>query len=142
MFIGEYQHTLDTKGRMFVPSKFREELGDVFYVMPGMERCLFVYTAEEFHRLQSKCDAAPLTSRDAREFNRAFFSGAFDCEMDKQGRIMIPQKLRDFARLSKDITVVGVSNRVEIWDTNKWEETHSLDHLDLDELAEKMEQYL
>lgn len=139
MFIGEYQHTLDAKGRMFVPSKFRDDLGDTFIVTLGLDNCLFVFPQEEFERLKAKLDAISITNKDARTFARFFFAGASECEMDKQGRIMIPGKLRDYAGLSKDVTVVGVSNRVELWNTESWESTHSFENFSPDELSEKME---
>ncbi len=139
MFIGEYQHTLDAKGRMFVPSKFREELGDTFIVTLGLDNCLFVFPQEEFDRLKAKLDAISIAKKDARQFSRFFFAKACECEMDKQGRIMIPQNLREYAHLSKDVTVVGVSSRVELWNTEDWEDTHSFENFSPDELSEKME---
>ena len=94
MFFGEYQHTLDAKGRMFVPAKFREELGEKFIVTIGLDRCLFVFPLETFMTYKEKLDAISLANRDAREFTRFFFAGAGECELDKQGRIMLPAKLR------------------------------------------------
>ena len=92
MFIGEYQHTVDAKGRMFVPSKFRDDLGDTFIVTLGLDNCLFVFPQEEFDRLKAKLDAVSITNKDARQFARFFFARASECELDKQGRIMLPQK--------------------------------------------------
>jgi len=139
MFIGEYQHTLDAKGRMFVPAKFREELGEKFIVTIGLDRCLFVFPAETFQIYKEKLDAISLANRDAREFTRFFFAGAGECELDKQGRIILPQKLRSYAKLEKDVTVVGVSGRVEIWDKEIWESTHSIENFSPEEFSEKME---
>lgn len=139
MFIGEYQHTVDAKGRMFVPSKFRDDLGDTFIVTLGLDNCLFVFPQEEFDRLKAKLDAVSITNKDARQFARFFFARASECELDKQGRIMLPQNLRTYAGLTKEVTVVGVSNRVELWNTEAWESTHSLDQFSPDELSEKME---
>ncbi len=139
MFIGEYQHTLDVKGRMFVPSRFRDDLGDTFIVTLGLDNCLFVFPQEEFDRLKAKLDAVSITNKDARRFARFFFARASECEMDKQGRIMIPAILREYAGLTKDVTVVGVSNRVELWNSEAWEEEHSFDKFSPDELSEKME---
>lgn len=139
MFIGEYQHTLDTKGRMFVPAKFRDDLGDTFIVTLGLDNCLFVFPQEEFDRLKAKLDAISITNKDARTFARFFFARASECEMDKQGRIMLPSTLREYAGLTKDVTVVGVSNRVELWNTEAWESTHSFENFSPDELSEKME---
>lgn len=140
MFIGEFQHTLDAKGRIFVPSKFRDDLGENFIITIGLDNCLFVFPQEEFDRLKAKIDALSITNKDARTFSRFFFGHAGECEMDKQGRIMIPQNLRAFANLSKDVTVVGVSNRVELWDTAAWEDAHNFDKFSPEELAEKLGQ--
>ena len=139
MFMGEYQHVLDAKGRMFIPAKFREELGEKFIVTIGLDRCLFVFPAETFNIYKEKLDAISLANKAAREFTRFFFAGAGECEIDKQGRIMLPQKLRSYAKLEKDVTVVGVSGRIEIWDTAKWEESHSLENFSAEEFDEKME---
>ncbi len=139
MFMGTYQHVLDAKGRMFVPAKFREELGEKFIVTIGLDRCLFVFPTETFQTYKEKLDAISLANKDAREFTRFFFAGAGECEPDKQGRILIPPHLRKFANLDKDVTVVGVSGRVELWNTAEWEKTHSFDTFSPDEFSEKME---
>ena len=139
MFIGEYQHTVDVKGRMFVPAKFREELGEKFIVTIGLDRCLFVFPEETFNTYKEKLDAISLANKDARNFTRFFFAGAAECELDKQGRIILPQKLRTYAMLDKDVTVVGVSGRVEIWNTEEWDKEHSLENFSPDEFSEKME---
>ncbi len=139
MFIGEYQHTLDAKGRIFVPAKFRDELGEKFIVTIGLDRCLFVFPEETFNIYKEKLDAISLANKDARNFTRFFFAGAAECELDKQGRIMLPQKLRVYASLEKDVTVVGVSGRVEIWNTTEWDKDHSLENFSPDEFSEKME---
>ncbi len=139
MFIGEYQHVLDAKGRMFIPAKFREELGETFIVTIGMDRCLFVFPAETFNVYKEKLDAISLANKDARNFTRFFFAGAAECEPDKQGRIMLPQKLREYAHLEKDVTVIGVSGRIELWNTDDWNKEHSIENFSLDELSEKME---
>lgn len=120
MFMGEFEHSLDAKGRLTVPVKFREELGASFVATRGLDKCLFVYPMPEWQILESKLKALPMTRSDARSFVRFFFSGATECELDKQGRILLPQKLRDYAQLEKDCTLLGVSNRVEIWDTGVW----------------------
>lgn len=139
MFIGEYQHTVDVKGRMFVPAKFREELGEKFIVTIGLDRCLFVFPEQTFNIYKEKLDAISLANKDARNFTRFFFAGAAECELDKQGRIILPQKLRTYAMLDKDVTVVGVSGRVEIWNTEEWDKEHSLENFSPDEFSEKME---
>lgn len=138
MFIGEYQHNIDTKGRLRMPSKFREGLGIKFVVTKGLDNCLFVYPMDEWSILESKLKDLPLTNKNARAFIRFFFSGATECEMDKQGRILIPSNLRDHAKLDKDVIVIGVSTRVEIWDRSQWDKYNSDDNLSADEIAEQM----
>ncbi len=125
---------------MIVPSKFREGLGDKFIITKGLDNCLFVYSLEEWSNLEAKLKTLPLSSRDARAFVRFFFSGATECEVDKQGRVLIPANLREYAGLEKEIYIIGVSTRVEIWDKLKWEAYNSDDNLSADKIAEKMEQ--
>lgn len=125
MFMGEYNHTIDAKGRMIVPSKFREQLGNEFVVTKGLDGCLFVYPNEEWHNIEEKFRTVPLTTKDARKFSRFFFAGAATCELDKQGRILIPPVLREFADLQKDVVSVGVLNRIEIWSKDNWLECNS-----------------
>lgn len=139
MFMGTYRHVLDAKGRMFVPAKFREELGETFIVTIGLDRCLFVFPKSTFEVYKEKLDAISLANKDAREFARFFFAGAGECEPDKQGRILIPPHLRSYAKLDKDVTVVGVSGRVEVWNTEDWDKTHSFENFSPDEFSEKME---
>jgi len=122
MFMGEYQHTIDNKGRVSIPSKFREELGEVFVITKGLDNCLFVYPMEEWNRLEQKLKSLPFTRADARAFARFFFSGAVECELDKQGRVLLPQVLREHARIKKDVVIIGVSTRIEIWAKEVWEE--------------------
>lgn len=120
MLIGAYQHNLDPKGRVTIPAKFREDLGDCFYVTKGLDGCLFVLSAAEWTRLQEKMKGLPLSRSVALQ--RFFFSGAAEVEPDKQGRILLPQQLREYANLTKDVTVTGVSSRAEIWDTGRWQQ--------------------
>ncbi|QSO49825.1 division/cell wall cluster transcriptional repressor MraZ [Alicyclobacillus mengziensis] len=122
MFMGEYQHTLDDKGRVIVPAKFREGLGESFVMTRGLDKCLFVYPQSEWEILEQKLKSLPMTRADARSFVRFFLSGATECALDKQGRIVIPTLLRDYATLDRDIVVLGVSNRVEIWSQERWHE--------------------
>ena len=136
MFMGEYNHTVDTKGRLIVPSKFREQLGDEFVVTKGLDGCLFVYSKSEWENIEEKFRNVPLTTKDARKFARFFLAGAASCEVDKQGRILLPVVLREYAGIEKDVVSVGVFNRVEIWDKDKWQESNSYD--DMDEIAEHM----
>ncbi len=136
MFMGEYSHTIDAKGRLIVPSRFREQLGNEFVVTKGLDGCLFVYPNEEWKNIEEKFRNTPLTTKDARKFSRFFFAGAASCEVDKQGRILIPQVLRDFAGIEKDVVLAGVLSRIEIWSKEKWQDTNSYD--DMDEVAEHM----
>lgn len=138
MFYGEYQHTVDPKGRVIVPSKFREGLGEKFIVTKGLDNCLFAYSADEWSNLETKLRSLPFTDKDVRAFVRFFFAGACECEVDKQGRILLPQNLREHAALEKDIYVIGVSTRVEIWDKSKWESYSGDDNVSADAIAEKM----
>lgn len=138
MFIGEYFHTIDAKGRLIIPSKFREELGRKFIITKGLDHCLFVYPQEEWKSIENKLSTLPLTSKDARAFVRFFFSGATECELDKQGRIMIPPNLRIHAKVNKDIVTIGVSTRVEIWSSEEWENYNENADLSYDAIAEKM----
>ncbi|UOF92873.1 division/cell wall cluster transcriptional repressor MraZ [Fodinisporobacter ferrooxydans] len=121
MFMGEYQHSVDEKGRMIIPAKFRDALGVGFVLTRGLDNCLFVYPHDEWEILEAKLKTLPLTRADARSFVRFFFSGATECELDKQGRISIPATLREYAGLVKDCTVIGVSNRIEIWAADRWQ---------------------
>ena len=136
MFMGEYNHTIDAKGRLIVPSKFREQLGNEFVITKGLDGCLFVYSNEEWQNIENSFRDKPLTSKDARKFMRFFFAGAATCEVDKQGRILIPNNLREYAGIEKDVVSVGVLSRVEIWSKDKWMENSDYD--DMDEIAENM----
>ncbi len=131
-------HSIDAKGRVIIPSKFREHLGYRFIVTKGLDNCLFVYSLDEWANLEAKLKTLPLTSKDARAFSRFFFSGAAECEVDKQGRILIPQSLREYASLNKEVVIIGVSTRVEIWDKQRWYRYNSDENINPDELAEKM----
>ena len=135
MLIGEYQHNIDAKGRIIVPSKFRADLGVCFYITKGLDGCLFVLPENEWRELENKIHSMPISK--ARTLQRFFFSGAAEVETDKQGRILIPQHLRDYASLEKDVTLIGTSSRVEIWDTNKWKEFNN--NLTEESIAEAMD---
>lgn len=138
MFIGEYQHSLDSKGRLIVPSKFRDDLGDVFIITKGLDNCLFVYPKSEWKILEEKLKLLPLTRKDARAFVRFFFSGATECELDKQGRILIPGNLREHCKIDKEAVIIGVSNRVEIWSKKEWDLYNDDENLSYESIAEKM----
>ncbi len=138
MFIGEYQHTLDNKGRIIIPSKFRTELGEEFVMTKGLDNCLFVYPKTEWSILEEKLKQLPLTNRDARAFVRFFFLGASECELDKQGRVLIPPNLREHSKLEKEVVIIGVSTRIEIWSKEEWDSYNNDDSLSYDSIAEKM----
>lgn len=121
MFMGEYNHALDNKGRIIVPSKFRKELGESFVLTRGLDNCIFVYPHSEWKQLEEKLKSLPLTKSDARAFSRFFLSGATECALDNQGRIQIPENLRNHANLNKDVVVIGVSSRLEIWSKEEWD---------------------
>ena len=137
MFMGEYNHTVDAKGRLIIPAKFRETLGDEFVVTKGLDGCLFVYSNEEWKNIEEKFRNTPLTTKDARKFSRFFFAGAATCELDKQGWILIPSVLREFAGLQKDVVLAGVFNKIEIWDKERWME-NQYDDDEMDDIAEHM----
>ena len=122
MFLGEFSHTIDDKGRLTLPAKFRPDLGHGVVVTRGVDKCLFIFTSEEFQRLADQISSLPMTQSEAREFSRHFFSGASDVELDKQGRILIPQNLRDYAGLDGEVTVTGINRRIEVWDVKAWSE--------------------
>jgi len=121
MFMGEYQHNMDDKGRVIVPAKFRDELGEKFVATRGLDNCLFVYPINEWAILEKKLTSLPITSKNARTFVRFFFSGATECELDKQGRISLPANLRNYANLDKEIVIIGLANRVELWSKDRWD---------------------
>ncbi|RZT23044.1 MULTISPECIES: division/cell wall cluster transcriptional repressor MraZ [Fictibacillus] len=138
MFMGEYQHSIDEKGRMIIPSKFREELGTEFILTRGLDQCVFGYPLNEWKVIEEKLKALPFTKKDARAFTRFFFSGAAECQLDKQGRVNIASPLRDYAKLEKDCVVIGVSNRIEIWSKSVWEEYFSKSEDSFGEIAESL----
>jgi MraZ protein len=138
MFMGEFQHSIDDKGRIIIPAKFRDLLGSSFVVTRGLDKCLFVYPLQEWEVLEQKLKALPLMKSDARAFTRFFFSGATECEWDKQGRVNLPGSLRDYAKLEKDCVVLGVSNRVEIWSRDTWEQYFQQSEDTFNEIAEKL----
>ncbi|MCF6514849.1 division/cell wall cluster transcriptional repressor MraZ [Lactobacillus sp. S2-2] len=129
MLIGEYRHNIDSKGRLIVPAKFRNILGDNLIVTRGLDGCLFGYSLDQWQKIQTKIEELPVNRKDARTFTRFFFSAATDCDFDKQGRINLPDLLINYAGLNKKCVLVGLSDRVEIWSEEKWnsftEETES-----------------
>ena len=121
MFMSEYNHTLDTKGRLIIPAKFRETLGEEFVISKGMDGCLFVYAGDDWNAFEQKLTSLPLINKEARQFARFFLAGAATVEVDKQGRILLPAHLREFAGLEKDVVVIGANTKAEIWDRARWE---------------------
>ena len=136
MFMGEYNHTIDAKGRLIVPSKFRETLGDTFVVTKGLDGCLFVYDNKEWNAFEEKLKSLPLTNKEARQFARFFLAGAAEGEVDKQGRILVPNIIREFAQISRDVVLIGVASRIEIWSKERFEGIATFE--DMDEIAEHM----
>lgn len=142
MFFGEFEHTLDQKGRIIIPAKFREIFKeryiDTFYITRGLDRCLFVFTEEEWQKQNKLFREIPFTSAESRKFNRLYFSGAVQVCCDKQGRILIPEYLKNYASITNTVVVVGVSDRMEIWAKEKWQNyfNESLDSFE--QLAEKL----
>ena len=120
MFIGEYHHTIDEKGRIIIPAKFREALGKEFIITRGIENCLFVYSLQNWAKITDKLSSLPFTKKDARTFNRFFMSGATNVELDKQGRVNISQPLTQYANLIKDCVIIGTGDRLEIWSQESW----------------------
>lgn len=137
MFMSEYNHTIDAKGRLIIPSKFREVLGEEFVVSKGMDGCLFVYANDDWNAFEQKLTSLPLINKEARQFARFFLAGAAQVELDKQGRILLPAALREFAGLDKDVVLVGVGSRIEIWSKDKYEAVG--DGLDMDNITAAME---
>lgn len=138
MFLGEYLHAIDAKGRLFIPARFRAGLGDKFIVTKGLDGCLFAYPPSEWQAIEQKMRALPLTRADARAFVRFFFAGAAECEVDKQGRILLPPHLREYAGLEKEVVIIGVASRVEIWSRERWETYNAECSSKVEEIAEKI----
>ncbi len=136
MLIGEYEHTLDVKGRLIMPSKLRQDMGDKFIVTKGLDECLFAFSQDEWLNFETKLKALPLSDRNARNFVRFFLSGATECEIDKQGRFLIPNNLRISAKLEKEAVIIGVGTRLEIWDKQTWQSCD--ENISADEIAENM----
>ena len=136
MFMGRYNHTIDPKGRLSIPSKYREILGDEFVVSKGMDGCLFVYADEDLKAFEAKLASLPLVNEEARQFARFFLSGAQYVTVDKQGRILLPQDLRDFAGLEKDVVLAGTGGRIEIWSLEQWNAVNS--QVDIGKISKSM----
>ena len=138
MFIGEYHHTIDEKGRIIIPAKFREELGNNFIITRGIENCLFVYSTENWAKITNKLNSLPFTKKDARTFNRFFMSGATSVELDKQGRVNISKPLIDYAALLKDCVIIGTGDRLEVWSQESWESFFDSTKDSMSDIAENL----
>jgi MraZ protein len=142
MFYGEYFHSIDRKGRLILPAKIREvaktNFIEKFFVTRGLDKCLFMFSDEEWRAQEAKFKAISFTKQQARTFNRLYFSGAVEVVADKQGRILLPPYLKDFAQIKKDVVIVGVSNRIEIWSKDKWSDFYGNSQQSFEEIAEKL----
>lgn len=142
MFYGEYQHTLDNKGRVIIPAKFREifkeRYAEKFYITRGLDQCLFVFTEDTWKQQEKKFREMSFTRSEARQFNRLYFSGACDVVCDKQGRILLPDYLKSYADISADVVIIGVSDRIEIWAKSKWQSFYDQNKNNFENLAEKL----
>ena len=135
--MGEYNHIIDAKGRLIIPARFRELLGEEFILTKGLDGCLSIYPMDAWEAFETKLRALPLTNKNARTFTRFFVAGATNCELDRQGRILVPQTLREFAGLEKEVVLTGNLDRIEIWSKEKWSE--NCDYDDMDSIAEGMQ---
>jgi len=142
MFYGEYEHTIDRKGRLILPSKFREvakaNFIEKFFVTRGLDKCLFMFSEEEWKVQEAKFKALPFTKKETRKFNRVYFSGAVDIAVDSQGRFIVPQYLKDFAGIKRDVVIIGVANRIEIWSKDTWQEFYSQSRDSFEDIAERL----
>jgi MraZ protein len=142
MFYGEYVHSIDRKGRLILPAKFREvakgNFIEKFFITRGLDKCLFMFAEEEWKTQEVKFKSISFTKQEARVFNRLYFSGAVEVLPDKQGRILIPQYLKDFAEIKRDVVIVGVSNRIEVWSKDKWEDFYGNSKQSFEQIAEKL----
>ena len=138
MFIGEFHHTIDDKGRIIIPSKFREKLGNQFIITRGIDNCLFVYSYDDWMNITNKLSSLPFTKRDARVFNRFFLSGATDVELDKQGRVNISSPLISYANLTKDCVIIGTGDRLEIWAKESWDNFFNSTKDNMSDIAENL----
>ncbi|HTL47498.1 MAG TPA: division/cell wall cluster transcriptional repressor MraZ [Verrucomicrobiae bacterium] len=142
MFYGEYEHSLDNKGRVIIPAKFREifkeRYVEKFYITRGLDQCLFVFTEEVWKSQEKKFRELPFTNSESRKFNRLYFSGASEVVCDKQGRILIPEYLKSYASIKEQVMIIGVSDRIEIWAQDKWNDFFGQNKDSFEDLAEKL----
>ena len=139
MLLGEYRHSIDEKGRLIIPARLRDDLGDSFVICNGLEGCLFVYSQDEWNKFVAELESLPRMNKDARIFKRYFFGSASEGTFDKQGRVLIPPALRKAANLEKDVVLVGVKDHVEIWNGDLWDDSKDISEEELDAIAERME---
>ena len=135
MLIGEYEHSLDAKGRLIMPAKLRTDMGEKFIITKGLDGCLFVFSQNEWSNFESKLKELPLTNKNARDFVRFFLSGATECEIDKQGRFLLVNTLREYAEITKEVIIIGVGTRLEIWNKDKWKKYNSNENISADTIA-------
>ncbi len=138
MFMGEYEHNIDRKGRLIMPAKFREELGEHVVINRGLDGCLYVYTIEQWQKVYEKLSSLPSTKKDARMYQRMMLSKAAECEMDSQGRILIPSSLISLAGLEKECLIIGVANHLEIWSKARWQQLEEEQYESFEEAAENL----
>lgn len=142
MFYGEYEHTIDRKGRLILPSKFREvskaNFIEKFFVTRGLDKCLFMFSEEEWKVQEQKFKSLSFTKKETRKFNRVYFSGAVDIVIDGQGRFIVPQYLKDFANIKRDVVIIGVANRIEIWAKELWKEFYIQSRDGFEDIAERL----
>jgi MraZ protein len=142
MFYGEFSHTIDRKGRLILPARFRDIYKDhgieKFFITRGLDKCIFMFSDDEWRLQEQKFKTMPFTKQESRSFNRLFFSGAIDVTPDKQGRFIIPQYLKEYAGIKKDVIVIGISNRIEIWDTQTWKEFYTNSNDSFEQIAENI----
>lgn len=142
MFYGEFEHSIDRKGRLILPAKFREvaknQFVEKFFITRGLDKCLFMFAEEEWRSQENKFKTMSFTKQQSRIFNRLLFSGAVEIASDKQGRILVPQYLKDFAAIKRDVMIIGVSNRIEIWAKDSWRDFYANSRQSFEEIAEKL----
>lgn len=139
MFMGEYHHNLDNKGRLIIPAKFRNQIGKLIVFTRGMEGCIFGYPISEWQKIEAKLAQLPLTKKNARNFMRIFYSGAMETEFDKQGRVNFSTTLKEYAGLEQECIIIGVSNRIEIWSAERWQKFSEQASEDYDDIAENLD---
>ena len=141
MFMGEYSHSIDAKGRLIMPAKFREQLGDEFIVTKSPDKCLYIYSNDDWKAFEEKLATLPITNKETRQFVRFFLAGAADCEVDKQGRFLLPAVLREYAGLDKEVILAGASKKIESWNKDRYLADQKEYEDNIDEIASNMEKF-